>query len=97
MVGSCANSVDVSPTFSILKSFVFLLQRRMFRHKSLGLLTGLIVAPRLGYRLFNAAKVSILQIQFIHSVAHVRKCFTKNSFMMANEVPNWPSYWHWTH
>ncbi|KAL7504361.1 hypothetical protein ACHAXN_005308 [Cyclotella atomus] len=30
---------------------------RMFRHKSLGLLTGLIVAPRLGYRLFNSAKV----------------------------------------
>jgi hypothetical protein len=31
---------------------------RMFRHKSLGLLTGLVVAPRLGYRIFNAAKVS---------------------------------------
>jgi cytochrome b561 len=27
----------------------------MFRHKSLGLLTGLIVAPRLGYRVMNAA------------------------------------------
>mmetsp|Transcript_18324 Transcript_18324/g.38332 ORF Transcript_18324/g.38332 Transcript_18324/m.38332 type:complete len:184 (-) Transcript_18324:125-676(-) len=27
----------------------------MFRHKSLGLLTGLVVAPRLGYRLFNSA------------------------------------------
>ena len=26
----------------------------MFRHKSLGLLTGLVVAPRLGYRIFNA-------------------------------------------
>ncbi|KAL3789811.1 hypothetical protein ACHAW5_011234 [Stephanodiscus triporus] len=28
----------------------------MFRHKSLGLLTGLIVAPRLGYRIFASAK-----------------------------------------
>ena len=28
----------------------------MWRHKSLGLLTGLIVAPRLGYRIFNAAQ-----------------------------------------
>ena len=73
----------------------------MFRHKSLGLLTGLIVAPRLGYRLFNAAKVRILQMQIqmqiIHSVAHVRKRFTKKSFMTANEVSNWSSYWHWTH
>ncbi|KAL3781136.1 hypothetical protein HJC23_001443 [Cyclotella cryptica] len=33
--------------------------KRMFRHKSLGLLTGLIVAPRLGYRVFNAAKYQI--------------------------------------
>ena len=31
----------------------------MFRHKSLGLLTGMIVAPRLGYRLFNAAKYKV--------------------------------------
>ena len=31
----------------------------MHRHKSLGLLTGLIVAPRLGYRIFNAAKFQI--------------------------------------
>ena len=31
----------------------------MWRHKSLGLLTGIIVAPRLGYRLFNAAKYKI--------------------------------------
>jgi cytochrome b561 len=31
----------------------------MWRHKSLGLLTGLIVAPRLGYRIFNAAKYQI--------------------------------------
>lgn len=31
----------------------------MWRHKSLGLLTGMIVAPRLGYRLFNAAKYKI--------------------------------------
>lgn len=29
----------------------------MFRHKSLGLLTGLIVAPRLAYRLLNSSKV----------------------------------------
>jgi len=28
----------------------------MWRHKSLGLLTGIIVAPRLGYRLINAAQ-----------------------------------------
>lgn len=31
----------------------------MWRHKSLGLLTGIIVAPRVGYRLFNAAKYQI--------------------------------------
>ena len=31
----------------------------MFRHKSLGLLTGMIVAPRLGYRLLNAAKYKV--------------------------------------
>ena len=31
----------------------------MWRHKSLGLLTGLIVAPRLGYRVFNAAKYQV--------------------------------------
>mmetsp|Transcript_14737 Transcript_14737/g.32023 ORF Transcript_14737/g.32023 Transcript_14737/m.32023 type:complete len:188 (+) Transcript_14737:161-724(+) len=31
----------------------------MWRHKSLGLLTGIIVAPRIGYRLFNAAKYKI--------------------------------------
>merc|ERR1711862_159541 len=31
----------------------------MFRHKSLGLLTGLVVAPRLGYRALNAAKFRI--------------------------------------
>eukprot|EP00581_Thalassiosira_minuscula_P007551 CAMPEP_0183703770 /NCGR_PEP_ID=MMETSP0737-20130205/1386_1 /TAXON_ID=385413 /ORGANISM="Thalassiosira miniscula, Strain CCMP1093" /LENGTH=181 /DNA_ID=CAMNT_0025930567 /DNA_START=203 /DNA_END=748 /DNA_ORIENTATION=- len=31
----------------------------MWRHKSLGLLTGLVVAPRLGYRLMNAAKYKV--------------------------------------
>lgn len=31
----------------------------MHRHKSLGLLTGILVAPRLGYRLFNAAKYRV--------------------------------------
>mmetsp|Transcript_16547 Transcript_16547/g.33498 ORF Transcript_16547/g.33498 Transcript_16547/m.33498 type:complete len:189 (-) Transcript_16547:225-791(-) len=31
----------------------------MFRHKSMGLLTGLVVAPRLGYRLLNSAKYQI--------------------------------------
>ncbi|KAL7535956.1 hypothetical protein ACHAXR_006833 [Thalassiosira sp. AJA248-18] len=31
----------------------------MWRHKSMGLLTGLIVAPRLGYRIFNAAKYQV--------------------------------------
>mmetsp|Transcript_49796 Transcript_49796/g.149797 ORF Transcript_49796/g.149797 Transcript_49796/m.149797 type:complete len:184 (-) Transcript_49796:412-963(-) len=30
----------------------------MFRHKSMGLLTGILVAPRLAYRLVNAAKFS---------------------------------------
>ncbi len=30
----------------------------MWRHKSLGVLTGIVVAPRLGYRLFNMGKVS---------------------------------------
>ena len=29
----------------------------MWRHKSLGLLTGIIVAPRVAYRVFNWAKV----------------------------------------
>ena len=32
----------------------------MFRHKSLGLLTGMIVAPRVAYRLFNRKAVSNL-------------------------------------
>ena len=31
----------------------------MWRHKSLGLLTGLVVAPRMGYRIFNAAKYHV--------------------------------------
>ena len=31
----------------------------MWRHKSLGLLTGMIVAPRIGYRLMNRKAVSI--------------------------------------
>ena len=31
----------------------------MWRHKSLGLLTGMIVAPRIGYRLMNAAKYKV--------------------------------------
>lgn len=31
----------------------------MWRHKSLGVLTGLVVLPRVGYRLFNAAKYRI--------------------------------------
>lgn len=29
----------------------------MWRHKSLGVLTGMVVAPRLAYRLFNIGKV----------------------------------------
>ncbi len=33
--------------------------RWMWRHKSLGVLTGLVVLPRVGYRLFNAAKYKI--------------------------------------
>lgn len=31
----------------------------MWRHKSLGVLTGLVVLPRVGYRLFNAGKYQI--------------------------------------
>jgi len=31
----------------------------MWRHKSLGLLTGMIVLPRVGYRLFNMSKYKI--------------------------------------
>jgi cytochrome b561 len=31
----------------------------MWRHKSLGVLTGIVVLPRAGYRLFNAAKYNI--------------------------------------
>lgn len=34
----------------------------MHRHKSLGLLTGILVAPRLGYRIFNAAKYRVAHI-----------------------------------
>ena len=34
----------------------------MWRHKSLGSLVGILVAPRLGYRLLNAAKVC----NFVH-------------------------------
>ncbi len=36
----------------------------MWRHKSLGLLTGMIVAPRIAYRVINSAKVRI----FLHSI-----------------------------
>jgi cytochrome b561 len=32
----------------------------MFRHKSLGLLTGMLVAPRLAYRVFNRGAVSAI-------------------------------------
>lgn len=32
----------------------------MFRHKSLGLLTGMVVAPRLAYRVFNRGAVSTI-------------------------------------
>lgn len=31
----------------------------MWRHKSLGLLTGIVVAPRLAYRIFNSQAVSL--------------------------------------
>jgi cytochrome b561 len=34
----------------------------MFRHKSLGLLTGLIVAPRFAYRLFNRAGYKVQEL-----------------------------------
>jgi cytochrome b561 len=32
----------------------------MFRHKSLGLLTGMVVAPRLAYRVLNRGAVSTI-------------------------------------
>ena len=35
----------------------------MWRHKSLGLLTGMIVAPRLAYRLFNPPAYNVLELQ----------------------------------
>mmetsp|Transcript_23533 Transcript_23533/g.28275 ORF Transcript_23533/g.28275 Transcript_23533/m.28275 type:complete len:190 (+) Transcript_23533:195-764(+) len=35
----------------------------MWRHKSLGLLTGLVVAPRLGYRLWNSSKYKIAPVE----------------------------------
>ena len=34
----------------------------MYRHKSLGLLTGILVAPRLGYRIFKAANYNVAHI-----------------------------------
>mmetsp|Transcript_32712 Transcript_32712/g.49300 ORF Transcript_32712/g.49300 Transcript_32712/m.49300 type:complete len:190 (-) Transcript_32712:90-659(-) len=34
----------------------------MYRHKSLGLLTGMIVAPRLGYRLLNSAAYNVEKV-----------------------------------
>lgn len=34
----------------------------MFRHKSLGLLTGMIVAPRLAYRLFNRQAYNVAEL-----------------------------------
>jgi cytochrome b561 len=38
----------------------------MWRHKSFGLLTGLIVAPRLAYRIFNrsAVRLRIISLSF---------------------------------
>lgn len=33
----------------------------MFRHKSLGLLTGMVVLPRVAYRVFNRAAVSTIE------------------------------------
>jgi cytochrome b561 len=34
----------------------------MFRHKSFGLLTGMVVAPRLAYRLYNRAGYNVVEI-----------------------------------
>jgi len=35
----------------------------MWRHKSLGLLTGMIVVPRVGYRLFNRSAYKVLPLE----------------------------------
>uniref|UniRef100_A0A7S2YPH7 Cytochrome b561 bacterial/Ni-hydrogenase domain-containing protein n=1 Tax=Entomoneis paludosa TaxID=265537 RepID=A0A7S2YPH7_9STRA len=35
----------------------------MYRHKSLGLLTGMIVAPRLGYRLLSRSSYNVLELK----------------------------------
>lgn len=43
----------------------------MFRHKSLGLLTGLIVAPRLAYRIVNRASYKLEGTVGNSSVEHV--------------------------
>lgn len=48
----------------------------MFRHKSLGLLSGILVAPRLGYRLFNTAK---FHLRPFDGAGHVEKAAGKAS------------------
>lgn len=53
----------------------------MWRHKSLGVLTGIVVAPRLGYRLFNLAKVSCSQLIIGEETVQVK---VENSFEWEN-------------
>eukprot|EP00536_Pseudo-nitzschia_multiseries_P000460 jgi/Psemu1/249542/estExt_Genewise1Plus.C_60051 len=43
----------------------------MHRHKSLGLLTGMIVAPRLAYRLVNRSSYKLQELSGASSIEHV--------------------------
>ncbi|OEU20775.1 Ni_hydr_CYTB-domain-containing protein [Fragilariopsis cylindrus CCMP1102] len=43
----------------------------MFRHKSLGLLTGMIIAPRLAYRIFNRSAYKIEELAGASSIEHI--------------------------
>lgn len=64
----------------------------MFRHKSLGLLTGIIVAPRLGYRMFNAAKVCTYLLDFVRK--NVSLDFLAIHYCT---VSNWSSHRDWSY
>jgi len=43
----------------------------MFRHKSLGLLTGMIVAPRIAYRLFNRSAYAVRDLPGSNALEHL--------------------------
>jgi cytochrome b561 len=43
----------------------------MFAHKSLGLLTGMIVAPRVAYRLFNRPAYNVMELPGGSALEHM--------------------------